>query len=74
MDIEISDDIECFRLFRNNYYVYVDFVLVFDKEFEDVWGNLKLVIKWIVCNLNIMCNMDYEKEFREIECLKCIEY
>lgn len=73
-DIEISDDIERLRLFRNNYYAHADSASVPDKEFEDVWGNLKLVIKRIACNSNIMCNMDYEKELREIERSKCTEY
>lgn len=73
-DIEISDDIERLRLFRNNYYAHADSASVPDKEFEDVWGNLKLAIKRIACNSNIMCNMDYEKELREIERSKCTEY
>lgn len=73
-DTDISDDIERLRLFRNNYYAHANSASVPDKEFEDVWRNLKLAIERIACNSNIICNKDYEKEFREIERSKCTEY
>lgn len=49
-DIEISDDIERLRLFRNNYYAHADSPSVPDIEFEDVWRNLRLAFKRIACN------------------------
>lgn len=73
-DTDISDDIERLRLFRNNYYAHANSASVPDIEFEDVWRNLKLAIKRIACNSNIICNIDYEKEFREIERSKCTEH
>lgn len=47
VDIWIGDDIECLRLFWNIYYVYVSIVGIFNIEFEDIWNDLKLVIKRI---------------------------
>lgn len=73
-DTDISDDIERLRLFRNNYYAHADSSSVPDIEFEDVWRNLRLAFKRIACNSNIICNIDYEKELREIERSKCKEY
>lgn len=73
-DIEISDDIERLRLFRNNYYAHADSSSVPDIEFENVWKNLRLVFKRIACNSNIICNRDYEKGLKEIERSKCTEY
>lgn len=43
IDIWIGDDIECFRLFRNNC-VYGSFIKIFDSDFEDLWRNLEFVI------------------------------
>lgn len=43
-DIKIGDDIEWFRLFRNNCFVYVYFVKILDDEFEDFLKNVKFVI------------------------------
>lgn len=73
-DIQISDDIERLRLFRNNYHAHAKSASVPDIEFEDVWRNLKFVIKRIACNSNIICNTDYEKELRDIERSICTEY
>lgn len=42
--MDIGDDIECLRLFRNIYFVYVFFVVIFDIVFKDLWKNLKFVI------------------------------
>lgn len=40
MDKKIGDDIECFRLFRNNFYVYVDLIEILDSDFNNLWKNL----------------------------------
>lgn len=42
--MEVGDDIECFRLFRNIYYGYVDLIIILDDVFEDLWIGLKFVI------------------------------
>lgn len=64
-DIEISDDIERLRLFRNNYYGHANSSSISDAIFEDVWRNLKLVIKRF--NSKIKCSTDYEEELIMIE-------
>lgn len=71
-DTEISDDIERLRLFRNNYYAHASSASISDGEFEDVWRNLKLVIKRF--DLKIRCNKDYEEELIKIERSKFTEY
>lgn len=40
MDIKIGDDIECLRLLRNNIYVYVDLIEIFDGDFNNLWKDL----------------------------------
>lgn len=67
-DTQISDDIERLRLFRNNYYAHANSASISDGEFEDVWRNLKLVIKRF--NSKIRCSVDYEEELIRIECSK----
>lgn len=64
-DTEISDDIERLRLFRNKYYGHANSASISDCEFEDVWRNLKLVIKRF--NSKIRQSVDYEKELIRIE-------
>lgn len=44
MDLKIGDDIKCIRFFRNKYYVYVEFVKIFDSEFIDFWNEGKFFI------------------------------
>lgn len=64
-DTQISDDIERLRLFRNNFYAHATSASISDGEFEDVWRNLKLVIKRF--NSKIKHSVDYEEELIRIE-------
>lgn len=57
-DINIGDDVECFRLFRNNNFVYLNFVIIFDDMFEDFWRILKVVL--IRFKFYLGCRVDYE--------------
>lgn len=40
--IQIGDDIECFRIFRNNN-VYNSLLKIFDSDFEIIWKKFKIV-------------------------------
>lgn len=56
----IGDDIECFRLFRNNCFVYVDFIEIFDVEFENFWKDVKFMFKRIDKFMKILGKINYE--------------
>lgn len=64
-DIQISDDIERLRLFRNNYYAHAESAVISDAVFKDVWRDLKLVFKRI--HPKTGCSVDYEEELMNIE-------
>lgn len=66
--MDIGDDIECLRLFRNIYFVYVFFVVIFDIVFKDLWKNLKFVIGRFQLRMGYSGN--YEEELIKIECIK----
>lgn len=60
MDLKIGDDIECIRFFRNKYYVYVEFVKIFDSEFKDFWNEGKFLIYCIQIYIIVNgCIIDY---------------
>lgn len=71
-DTQISDDIERLRLFRNNYYAHANSAAISDAVFEDLWSNLKLVVKRIQPKTG--CNVDYEEELIKIERTKFTDY
>lgn len=62
-DIQISDDIERLRLFRNNYYAHAKSAKISDNTFKDIWGNLRSAIS----RIQIVYNVDYEDELIRIE-------
>lgn len=62
-DIKISDDIERLRLFRNKYYAHRFSTKISDKEFKEIWKNLKSAISRIQSEYNV----DYEDEVIRIE-------
>lgn len=67
-DIQIGDDIERLRLFRNNYYAHADSAAISDTEFQDVWSHLKSIINRMQSSLG--CSVDYEQELLKIERVK----
>lgn len=62
-DLQISDDVERLRLFRNNYYAHATSAEISENEFKDIWSNLKLVISRIQSNYN----KDYKEDLEKIE-------
>lgn len=62
-DIQISDDIERLRLFRNKYYAHAESAKISDNTFKDIWGNLRSAIS----RIQIVYNVDYEDELIRIE-------
>lgn len=62
-DIRIGDDIERLRLFRNNYYAHANTTAICNTEFEDIWNDLKLVLKRIQQQLGV----NYEQQVIKIE-------
>lgn len=62
-DIQISDDIERLRLFRNNYYAHANSAQISDNVFKDIWGNLRSAISRIQSGYNV----DYKDELIRIE-------
>lgn len=42
IDMQIGDDIECLRLFRNNYF-YEVLLEIFEYDFEVIWKKFKFV-------------------------------
>lgn len=71
-DTQLSDDIERLRLFRNNYYGHVDSAEISDVLFNEIWMNLKCVLKRIRSQLN--CKVDYEQKLSNIEQFKITQY
>lgn len=67
-DIQISDDIERLRLFRNNYHAHAKSAAISDSVFGDIWRNLYDVITRI--QTNIHGSMDYQKEMLKIKSFK----
>lgn len=65
-NIQISDDIERLRLFRNNYYGHAHFAAIPDTEFKDIWKNLDCVIKRIQPNIPGR-SVNYQEELFKIE-------
>lgn len=70
-DIQIGDDIERLRLFRNNYHAHADSAAISDADFKDIWKNLKSVVNRIQKYMhNKGRNVDYEQELSKIESSK----
>lgn len=63
LDIQISDDIERLRLFRNNYYAHANSAAISDHMFKNIWRDLKQTFKRIKSKYNL----DYEDELLRIE-------
>lgn len=64
-DIQIGDDVERLRLFRNNYYAHANSSTISDTEFGVIWKDLKYVINRI--QSSIACSADYEQALTTIE-------
>lgn len=64
-DIQVGDDIERLRLFRNNYYAHAVSEAIPDTEFEILWRNLKSVINRIQSKTT--CSVNFEQELIKIE-------
>lgn len=64
-DIQISDDIERLRLFRNNYQGHANSASIPDAVFQDIWKNLEYVIKRI--KSSIKWSVDYEEKLFKLE-------
>lgn len=64
-DIQIGDDIERLRLFRNNYYGHASSATISDDDFTKMWKDLKSVINRIQSTKK--CSVDYEDELIKIE-------
>lgn len=64
-DIQIGDDIERLRLFRNNYYGHASSSTISDVDFAKIWKDLKSVINRI--RSTTKCCVDYEDELIKIE-------
>lgn len=62
-DIQISDDIERLRLFRNNYFAHATSAEISENDFKNIWSNLNQVIDRIQSNYN-RC---YQDELQKIE-------
>lgn len=70
-DIQIGDDIERLRLFRNNYHVHADSAAISDAAFKDIWKNLKSVVHRLQKYMyNSGRNVNYEQELIKIESSK----
>lgn len=65
MDINIGDEIECFKLFINNYYLYFKFIKMIDNKFREVWNNLKFLFQRI--QIFIKSKYNYVEELLKIE-------
>lgn len=64
-DIQIGDDIERLRLFRNNYYGHASSAAISDFDFAKIWKDLKSLINRIQSTMK--CSVDYEEELNKIE-------
>lgn len=70
-DIQIGDDIERLRLFRNNYYAHADSAAISDADFKDIWKNLNSVVNRIQKYMYSKGhNVDYKQELSKIESSK----
>lgn len=70
-DIQIGDDIERLRLFRNNYHAHADSAAISDANFKDIWKNLKSVVHRIQKYMyNTGRNVNYEQELIKMESSK----
>lgn len=70
-DIQIGDDIERLRLFRNNYHAHADSAAISDADFKDIWKNLNSVVNRIQKYMYSKGhNVDYEQELSKIESSK----
>lgn len=66
-DIQIGDDIERLRLFRNNYHAHADSAAISDTDFKVIWKNLNSVVNRIQKNMyNKGCNVNFEQELSKI--------
>lgn len=63
-DTQVGDDIERLRLFRNNYYGHADSTELPDGDFENLWKELKSVIKRL--QTKKWSKTDYEEELRKV--------
>lgn len=64
-DIQIGDDVERLRHFRNNYFAHANSSKISDTEFGGIWRNLKSAINRI--QSSIACGADYEQQLNLIE-------
>lgn len=64
-DIQVGDDIERLRLFRNNNFAHLSSAIIPDDTFKDVWKTLKSVL--IRLKSLSGCSVDYVQELGEIE-------
>lgn len=64
-DIQVGDDIERLRLFRNNNFAHLSSAIIPDDTFKDVWKTLKSVL--IRLKSHSGCSVDYVQKFGEIE-------
>lgn len=60
-----GDDIERLRLFRNNYYGHADSTKLADGDFENLWKELKSVIKRL--QTKTWSKTNYEEELKKVE-------
>lgn len=64
-DRGIGDDIERLRLFRNNFYAHANSAVINDKEFDNIWKDLNLVVKRFQSQFGQRVN--YEQELIDIK-------
>lgn len=70
-DIQIGDDIERLRLFRNNYHAHADSAAISYADFKDIWKNLNSLVNRIQKYMyNKGHNVNYEQELSMIESSK----
>lgn len=62
-DIQISDDIERLRLFRNTFFAHSKSTEISDKAFKDIWRDLRSAIT----RIQSVYGVDYEDELIWIE-------
>lgn len=65
-DIQVGDDIERLRLFRNNNFAHLSSASIPDNTIKDVWKTLKSVLVRLKSHSG--CSVDYVQELREIKC------
>lgn len=70
MDINIGDDIERLRLFRNNCYGHANSAEIPENDFRKMLSNLKTVIQRIYTFTKKWSNYNYMEELSKIENLK----